>query len=170
MECRLREWEMADAGQLAQMMNNPAILDRLRDGIPYPYTLKDAEAFITAMREADQQTTFAFVITAEQKVVGSLGVFRKGNIHARTAELGYCIAQPYWGRGLGTSAVKQACAHVFAHTDILRIFAEPFAENAASCRVLEKAGFWREGLLRQNAVKKGRVLDMVMYALLKNPD
>lgn len=169
MECCLRGWKREDAEALAGMLNNPAIQDWLRDGIPYPYTLNDAKAYIAAMQKANQHTTFAFAVTAEKKVVGSLGVFRQGNIHVRTAELGYYIAQPYWGKGLGTDAVKQACAYVFAHTDILRIFAEPFLENGASCRVLEKAGFEREGILRQNAVKKGRVMDMAMYALLKYP-
>ena len=56
---------------------------------------------------------------------------------------------------------------MFATTDILRIFAEPFAHNQASCRVLEKAGFQLEGVLRKFAVKDGRVLDGKLYALVK---
>ncbi len=63
--------------------------------------------------------------------------------------------------------MKKICEYVFAHTDILRIFAEPFAYNQASCRVLEKAGFQLEGILRRNAVKNGNVLDMKMYALIR---
>ena len=59
----------------------------------------------------------------------------------RTAELGYYIAERYWGKGIMTEAVKQICGHVFDKSDILRIYAEPFAYNTASCRVLEKAGF-----------------------------
>lgn len=66
-----------------------------------------------------------------------------------------------------TNAVKQICKYVFANSDIIRIYAEPFAYNAASCRVLEKAGFRYEGVLRSNAVKNGKILDMKMYALLK---
>ena len=62
--------------------------------------------------------------------------------------------------------MKKACQAVFEKSDILRIFAEPFAGNAASCRVLEKAGFQYEGTLRSNAVKNGRVVDMKLYALL----
>ncbi|MBD5444795.1 MAG: GNAT family N-acetyltransferase, partial [Lachnospiraceae bacterium] len=95
------------------------------------------------------------------------GVFRCDNIHFRTAEMGYYIGEPYWGKGLGTSAVKQACSYVFEHTDIIRIFAEPFAYNMASCRVLEKAGFQFEGLLRNNAFKNGKVVDMKMYSLIR---
>lgn len=169
MECSIREWIISDAGELAQMLNNKKILDNLRDGLPYPYTTQNAKEYITAMLAADKTKTFAFAIIAEDKVVGSIGVFRCENIHFRTAEMGYYIGEPYWGNGIMTSAVRQVCEYVFANTDIIRIFAEPFAYNIASCRVLEKAGFQFEGLLRKNAVKNGVVLDMKMYSLL-NPN
>ncbi len=167
MECRLRKWRIEDKTALAALLDNRNILDNLRDGLPYPYTEKDAEEFIRAMLAADSTKTFAFAIEADGKAVGSIGVFRQENIHFRTAEMGYYIGEPYWGKGIATSAVKQACRYVFENTDIIRIFAEPFAYNKASCRVLEKAGFIFEGVLRGNAVKNGRVLDMRMYGLLK---
>ena len=81
--------------------------------------------------------------------------------------MGYYLGEAYWGKGFGTSAVRQICTYVFENTDIIRIFAEPFAFNTASCRVLEKAGFQMEGILRSNAVKNGAVQDMKMYALVK---
>ncbi len=167
MVCRLRKWELSDAAALTAVISNKKVQDNLRDGIPYPYTERDGIDFITAMRSADENETFAFAITADGKVIGSIGVFRQGNIHRRTAELGYYIAEAYWGKGLMTEAVRQICAHVFEKSDIIRIYAEPFACNAASCRVLEKAGFQYEGTLRNNAVKNGEVIDMKMYALLK---
>lgn len=164
MECKIREWNLSDAEDLAQIINNKNILNNLRDGLPYPYTVKDAEEYITAMLSSDKTKTFAFVITVDDRVVGSIGVFRCENIHFRTAEMGYYIGEPHWGKGLGTSAVKQVCSYIFQHTDIIRIFAEPFAYNTASCRVLEKAGFQLEGVLRNNAVKNGQILDMKMYS------
>lgn len=167
MEIGIRTWRLSDAPELAQSIGNPAVQQNLRDGIPYPYTEEDARTFIREMLGADPNETFAFAITAEDRAVGSIGIYRQGNIHRQTAELGYYIAQPFWGRGIGTRAVQLACSYVFEHTDILRIFAEPFAYNAASCRVLEKAGFTLEGVLRKNAVKDGRVLDMKLYALVR---
>ena len=89
------------------------------------------------------------------------------NIHRYTAELGYYIGEPYWGRGITTAAVRAACAWLFANTDLVRLYAEPFARNRASCRVLEKAGFTLEGRLRQNAVKNGKSEDMMLYSLLR---
>lgn len=167
MECAIRKWRIEDAGNLARMLNNKKILDNLRDGLPYPYTEKDAKEYITAMLAADQTRTFAFAITAEDKAIGSIGVFRQDNIHFRTAEMGYYIGQPYWGKGVGTRAVKQTCRYIFEHTDIIRIYAEPFAHNTASCRVLEKSGFTLEGTLRGNAVKNGKILDMKMYSIIR---
>jgi RimJ/RimL family protein N-acetyltransferase len=167
MDCIIRKWRLTDASDLAVNLSNKKVQDNLRDGLPYPYTAKDAEEYIAAMINSDPDKIFAFAIVLDNKVIGSIGVFRCENIHNRTAELGYYIGEPYWGKGIMTSAVKQACEYVFAHSDILRIFAEPFSYNIASCRVLEKAGFQFEGLLRKNAFKNGEIVDMKMYALVR---
>ena len=148
MSCVIRKWRISDRERLAEMLNNPKVLDNLRDGLPYPYTPADGEEYIASMLAADETRTFAFAITVDGGVIGSVG-------------------EPYWGKGYTTSAVEQVCRYVFDHSDILRIFAEPFARNTASCRVLEKAGFQFEGTLRGNAVKNGEVLDMKLYALVR---
>ncbi len=167
MNIKIRKWKVEDAHDLAYALNNKKIHDNLRDGLPYPYTVADAESYIRAMLNADQDSVYAFAITADDKVIGSIGVFRKDNIHRCTAEMGYYIAEPWWGKGIGTIAVKEISTYIFQNTDIIRIFADPFAYNTASCRVLEKAGFIFEGTLRKNAVKNGIVQDMKMYALVK---
>lgn len=167
MTCKIRKWELSDAKALAAALSNKKIQDNLRDGLPYPYTEQDGTDYIRTMLAADENDTFAFAIAADDKVIGSIGIFRQQNIHRQTAELGYYIAEEYWGKGITTEAVKQACEYVFDRSDIIRIYAEPFAYNTASCRVLEKAGFQYEGTLRSNAVKNGRVIDMKMYSLLK---
>ncbi len=167
MSINIRRWEPEDAGKLAELLNNKKILDNLRDGLPYPYTPKDAYEYIHAMRNADKERTFAFAIVAGDELIGSIGVFRCDNIHSKTAEMGYYIGEAYWGNGYMTDAVKQVVSYIFEQTDIVRIFAEPFAENIASCRVLEKSGFQLEGILRKNAYKNGSVIDMRMYACIK---
>ena len=167
MNCKIRRWELTDARDLATALSNKKIQDNLRDGLPYPYTEQDGKEFISAMLAANENDTFAFAITVNGKVIGSIGAFRQGNIHRQTAELGYYIAEEYWGKGIMTEAVKQLCDYVFSNTDIIRIYAEPFAYNIGSCRVLEKAGFQYEGTLRSNALKNGNVFDMKMYSKLK---
>ena len=125
MNCKIRRWELFDARDLATALSNKKIQDNLRDGLPFPYTEEDGKAFISAMLTADETDTFAFAITADGKVIGSIGAFRQTNIHNKTAELGYYIAEECWGKGITTEAVKQLCDYVFSHTDIIRIYAEP---------------------------------------------
>lgn len=167
MLCNIREWRLSDAANLATALSNQKVQNNLRDGLPLPYTENDALNYINAMLLADKNDTFAFAITIDDIVIGSISVFRQGNIHRLTAELGYYIAEEYWGKGIMTEAVKKICEYVFENSDIIRIYAEPFSYNTASCRVLEKAGFQFEGLLKQNAIKNNKVLDMKMYALIK---
>ena len=168
MKYELRKWRLSDAKELAAALNNKRILNNLRDGLPFPYTERDAAEYITAMRSADENDTFAYAITAEDHVIGSIGAFRQGNIHRQTAEMGYYLAGEYWGQGVMSGAIRQLCDIIFQTTDILRIYAEPFSYNAGSRRALEKAGFRYEGLMKSNAVKNGKVVDMALYSLTRS--
>lgn len=167
MNCKIRKWKLSDAKDLASVISNKKIQDNLRDGLPYPYTEQDATDYISAMLSEDENETFAFAITIDNKAIGSIGAFRQKNIHRHTAEIGYYIAEEYWGKGLMTEAVKQICSYIFDKSNIVRIYAEPFSYNKASCRVLEKTGFLYEGTLRSNAIKNGKTIDMLMYSRLK---
>jgi len=163
----LRKWKMTDAHDLVTAINNEKVVDNLRDGLPYPYTICDAEKFIGSIQSAEKDSQYIFAITYGGKVIGSIGILRKECAHRLTGELGYYIAEPYWGKGIAAEAIRQICAYVFNCTDIVRIFAQPYANNAASIRVLQKAGFRAEGILRSNAVKNGQILDVSMHALIK---
>lgn len=163
----IREWKNDDKYALAEIIT-PNILKNLRDGIPWPYTVDDAEFFINAVkREIKEKTAISFAIYADDRLAGSITAYRGGNIHYRTAELGYYIGESFWGKGIAAEAIGQFCDYVFDKTDIIRLYAEPFSYNKASCRVLEKAGFKLEGTLHSNAVKDGQILDMLMYARIK---
>lgn len=95
MECTIHTWNLNDAADLAAAMNNPNILNNLRDGIPYPYTPADAEEYIRTMLGTEPGSQYAFAIEVGGRAVGSIGVFRQANIHFRTAELGYYVAEHY---------------------------------------------------------------------------
>lgn len=167
MELALRPWRLSDTKALAELLNDPAVQRNLRDGLPDPYTEEDGRNFITDMLAADPDKVFAFAITQDGSLVGGIGVFRQENIHHRTAEMGYYLGRRFWGQGIGTWAVRETSRRLFATTDLLRIFAEPFVRNHGSCRVLEKAGFQCEGVMRKHAVKNGQVLDVKLYALVR---
>ena len=168
MNIKIRSWRIEDAKSIANALNNKKVQDNLRDGLPFPYTVSDAKDFISAMLIADKNITFAWAITVDDTAIGSIGVFRKDNVHRLTAEMGYYIAEEYWGKGIAAEAVRQVCTYLFENTDIVRIFAEPYDSNTGSCRVLEKANFVYEGTLRKNALKNGRITDMKLYSIIKN--
>lgn len=168
MKISIRTWKQTDAKALSDALSNKKILNNLRDGLPYPYTKEDALDYINFILSSDPNNTFAYAIDVDGVAVGSIGAFRRENIHYRTAEVGYYLAEEYWGKGIMTEAVRLLCSEVFAKTDIIRIYAEPFAYNTGSRRVLEKAGFQFEGIMKCNAVKNGQILDMALYAITRH--
>ena len=106
MECKLREWKLEDAPSLAEILNNRHVLDKLRDGLPYPYNEEDAREYIAMILSADNARNFSFAIIADDRVVGNIGAFRGENIHFRTAEMGYYIGEPYWGQVIITELCR----------------------------------------------------------------
>lgn len=164
MKCRLEKLDNKFAEALAAAIGDKRVQDNLRDGLPYPYTADNAREFITYVQGSGE---YVFAITVEEEFVGCISAAPQQNIHRFTAEIGYYIAPKFWGNGLCTQAVKLLTEYIFSNTDIMRLYAEPFARNKASCRVLEKAGFVCEGTLRKNAVKNGVAEDMIMYSIVK---
>lgn len=158
----LRDWEMEDAPRIAQYANNRKIWLNLRDGFPHPYTLEDAVQFITCATQAMAGTVFA--IATETEAIGSIGLMPGKDVHRYTAEMGYWLAEPYWGKGIMTLAVRCLTDYAINDLKLHRIYAEPYTVNPASARVLEKAGFIREGTLRSNAYKDGQIIDQYMYS------
>ena len=99
--------------------------------------------------------------------MGGITVSRGQDVYRRSAEIGYWVTPAYWGRGIITEAVRRICGETFEKTDIVRIYAEVFAPNAASLRVLEKCGFVREGIKRRSVFKNGEFCDSIVMALIK---
>ena len=155
------------AGHLAEAANNAAVARNLRDLFPHPYSLRDAEEFLRFCMEQDEARQLYRLIVAGGRACGALSVCAGNDVAKKSAELGYWLAEPLWGQGIMTRAVGQICEEAFRKMDIVRIFAEPFAYNQASRRVLEHNGFQLEGILRQSVFKRGRLYDACMYALLK---
>lgn len=160
--CSLRPWTPRDAAALVRHANHADVARQLRDRFPHPYRPEDARAFLKHVAGADPPTNFAIV--ADGGAVGGIGCVPGADIERFSAEVGYWLAREYWGRGIATDAVRLIADYAFDRLGLLRLFALPFADNAASIRVLEKAGFAREGTLRSSAVKFGRPRDQAMYA------
>lgn len=163
---RIRDWDHDDAQALVQYANNRMVSRWLRDGFPYPYTWSDAKTFLSVVTVQEVRTTFA--LATAQEAIGGIGLEFGEDIHRFTAELGYWLAEPFWGRGIMTEAVHVFTAWAFENFEVHRIHARPFVTNAASARVLEKAGFQREGRLRANVFKSGEILDQFLYARVRD--
>jgi RimJ/RimL family protein N-acetyltransferase len=93
-----------------------------------------------------------------------MGIHLGQDVHRHTATLGYWLGQDFWGRGIMTEAVAALTDFCFDNFLLRRISAEVFANNPASARVLEKAGFVFEGRLKNHVIKDGDLLDSLLYA------
>lgn len=160
----IRDWRDDDLDRLVQLGDNRKIWRNLRDRFPSPYTRADGEAWIRQNASVSPRTAFA--IEVEGRLAGSIGLILGTDIHARSAEVGYWLGEPYWRRGIATGALQAFVPWCFREFDLVRIWAAVFEDNVASARVLEKAGFEREARLRRSAFKDGRVQDEWLYARL----
>ena len=160
--CVVRAWQLTDAAALVRHANNLNVSMQLRDRFPHPYTIAAARAFLDHTVPVHPVTSFAIDVAGES--AGGIGFAPGTDVERFSAEIGYWLGEAFWGRGIVTEALALVTEYAFARMNILRLFALPFADNAASARVLEKAGYVREGLLRSASVKFGVPRDQLMYA------
>lgn len=154
---RIRPWHEQDADQLALLFNNVHIWNNMRDHIPHPYSIDDANTFIAAQAELSPVQNFAILFGDE--IAGGIGILLKSDVYRMNVELGYWIAEPFWGKGIATEAVRQMTDYVFQHFLINRIVAEVFEYNKASMRVLEKNGYHLETVTRKGILKNDYLYD-----------
>lgn len=164
--CTVRPWHLSDAGALARHANSIEVARQLRDRFPHPYLKSHALAFIRAAEAVHPPSNLAIEVDGE--AAGGIGFVRSTDIERYSAEIGYWLGMAHWGRGIVTEALVLVTEHVFRELDVLRLYALPFADNAGSIRVLEKAGYVREGILRSSSVKYGQPRDQAIYARI-NP-
>lgn len=160
--CVLREFNEGDASYIAKLANDRDVWINLRDRFPHPYELAHGEAFVARAAAEDPPSNLA--ICVDNRAVGSIGLILGKDIERVSAEIGYWLGKPYWGRGITSVALAAATNYAIEQFGLLRVFAIPFADNIASIRVLEKAGFVREGFMKQSAFKDGKVRDQYLYA------
>ena len=162
--CQVRSWKSADVASIVIHGNSRNIWINLRDRFPYPYTANAARRFIRSARDMQPETSFA--LEADGAAIGAIGYMLQTDVERVSAEIGYWVGEAYWGRGIATEALIALTSHAMAQHKLTRIFALPFAHNAASCRVLEKAGYVLEGRLRRSAIKDGVIVDQLQYAFI----
>ena len=164
MQVTLREWKRSDADALAAIANNKKIWDNVSDLLPFPYTKKDAKEWLELVKK--QKTVTTFCIEVDGNLAGSIGVTLKDDVYKKTAEIGYFIAEEYWGKGAATEAIKQMVSYVQKEFDIVRIYAEVFEFNRASMKALEKNGFYLESIRKKAAFKNNMIVDDYVWVKL----
>ncbi|HEX8851017.1 MAG TPA: GNAT family protein [Gemmatimonadaceae bacterium] len=166
--CILRPFRPGDEESVARHANDRRIAMHLRDRFPHPYTLDDAHEWVSAASTLDPVTTFAITLPGDDdETVGGIGLLPGSDVERIAAEVGYWLGVRFWNRGIASAALRAITSYGFDSLALERIFALPFATNAASIRVLEKAGYIREATLRRSAIKEGVVLDQAVYAALR---
>lgn len=163
--CTLRTWWPGDKASLVRHANNANVSGNLRDSFPHPYTDADADAWLSWVAELKPETHFA--IEVDGSAVGGIGFRSETDVHRRSAEIGFWLGEAHWGRGIMTEAVRTVTAYALENFDLCRLHAEVFETNPASARVLEKAGYVREGRLRRSVTKAGRTFDAFVYAYVR---
>ncbi len=162
----LRPFNINDIESLVEYANNSKIAANLTNQFPHPYTRESGEAFIKMTTQQSPPTILAIEING--RASGGIGLHIQTDIHIKNAELGYWLAEPYWGKGIMTKAVKHMVNYGFKNLNITRIFARPFGTNIASQKVLKNAGFVLEGKFKDTIYKNGEYLDELIYAIRKN--
>jgi ribosomal-protein-alanine N-acetyltransferase len=163
--CTVRRFVAADAASLAVQANDRRVWLQLRDLFPHPYQVADAEGYISRGAAVDPPLSLAIIV--DGRAAGGVGLQPMTDVNRRSAEIGYWLGAAFWGRGIATEAVTLVTEWAFEAHGLLRIFAQPFAKNLPSRRVLEKAGYDLEGTMRCSAIKDGEMRDQCLYARVR---
>jgi RimJ/RimL family protein N-acetyltransferase len=163
--CTIRPWATTDAVSLQHHANNRNVSVHLRDRFPFPYEAKHATAFLSWLAEQPSPTVWAIEVGGE--AAGGIGIELHTDVERVSAEIGYWLGEGLWSRGIVTEALTAVTKEVFARYELTRLYAVPFADHPASVRVLEKAGYVREGHMKQSAIKNGKIRDQLLYATYK---
>ena len=161
----IRSYKLFDKEALIKYANNYNISRLLRDQFPFPYTDKDAETWV--MHACNQYPETNFVIANDKEMFGAIGINLQEDVNRFSAEIGYWIGEPFWGKGIATAALKAFTDFAFIKFKLNRIFANVFEGNDASEKVLLKAGYTKEATLKKAVYKEGKFLDQYIYAKLK---
>lgn len=161
----LRMWKRSDAPQLFAYASNPSVGPRA-GWKPHESVAESRKIIETVFRES---RVWAIIEKESGRIIGSIGLsedrFRPG---VNSLELGYSLAEEYWGRGLMTEAAKRVIVYGFEYIGLDVMMIRTGEENLASQHVIEKCGFQYEGTLRRiYKIYDGTVKPVRCYTMLR---
>lgn len=158
----VRSWSWRDVENLSFHSNNRKVWRNARDSFPYPFTIEEANRWISYAVETKPENNFA--ITVNDQAIGCFTLTINTDVYRKSAEIGYWIGEAFWGQGITTNVVRTITPYIFKNYDLCRLYARVFAWNPPSMRVLEKAGYVMEGRMRKFVFKDDQLVDEVLYA------
>lgn len=162
----LRAWQLSDVDDVLAYAQDPE-WSRYLHALPVPYGRRDAEQFVARQLLLDPESHPGWAIVLNGVSVGGINL-RLQHEH-RLGELGYSIARTHWNQGYVSEAARAVVDAAFTTlSDLNRIRAFADARNAASQRVMEKIGMTKEGVLRQNRVERGQLIDEAWFGMLRD--
>lgn len=165
-EIKIRQLELSDIAQLTKLANCKNIWDNLRDYMPYPYHESDAKVFINLTKKQTLKQSFG--IQYKEELCGVISLIAQNDVYSKSAEIGYWIGVPYWGKGIATRALELITEYGFKELNLIRIYAGVFDYNIASMEVLKKNGYQKEGIFKKAIFKNDNIYDEHRYYKLSS--
>lgn len=159
----LRPLRLTDGADLVRHADDAELADSVGGSFPHPYTAQDATQFI--LLNVGRTDSTQLCLTQDDRLIGMMGIVSAFRPSSVFAELGYWTGRSACGQGVTTLALSVYATHLFDRYPALnRLEALTFPHNIASQRVLEKAGFVREAVLKGRARYHGQIVDDFLYA------
>lgn len=159
----LRQFEQKDEALLVSYLNDEAQTHFLSARLPQPYTNEAAHWWVNT----GSKIGVAYAIICNEIFVGSISAMPGEFEKQKTAEIGYWVAKPYWGKGIASEALQKFTHSLFVNTDFIRLNASVFEGNLASAKVLQKCGYKLEAVLEKAIYKNGVVFNELHYSKIR---
>lgn len=160
----LREFKIEDEELLVCYLNTESVTKFISAKLPQPYTKEAAAWWVST----GSKIGIVKAITKNGELIGSISAIVGEFERQKSAEIGYWIAQPFWGQGFASQALAEFSKAIFQNTEVVRLYAPVFEGNAASARVLKKCGFKLEAILEKAIYKNGSFYNEHHYALIRS--
>ncbi len=164
----LRKPEMKDAPHIQQLAGHEEVAKGTLT-MPHPYEDGMAEEYIARVADTPGtggDYTFGIILKEIGTLIGNIGL--RCNPTHKTADLGYWVGVPYWGKGYVTEAAGEVLRFGFEALDLNKIHASHFTDNPASGRVMQKIGMTHEGTQRQQYWRWEMFRDLALYGILRS--
>lgn len=165
MELRLEKWKENEYLDFYHASKDEELYAYMSDD--FPKTEEKCKQIVRFFSESTDTSEYIRAIKVDGQLAGCIAAYFDTGLYCKNAELAYWITKELRGKGIMTQGIKQVAQQLFSEFSLHRIWARPFESNQGSCKTLEKAGFFMEGVLKENVYKNGIFVNSIIYAHVK---